>query len=195
MAAGLVGCDFLQGGLVKQPAQYTLPKGKHVLVLVEAREGVAAPPAFATTLADQIGGALWQKKVVDAPPVPQEKLIGVQQADPEAYKRKGIADIAQETGADVVVRVYVTQLLAVMTEDGNVAEGNAEAYVKVVDRQGSRLWPGDVTGTKVTAHVDMGLTADRSTAEILKNLEGQLGDQTERMFHEYTPEKHNEPMH
>jgi len=154
---------------------------------------VAAPPALATNLADQIGAALWLHKAVDVPLVPQEKLIGVRQANPEAYAKMLIGDIAQETGADAVVYVNVTQLLAAATADGIVAEGNAEAYVKVTDRMGTRLWPGDVAGTRITAHVDMGLLTDRSLEEIIKDLGKQLSDQTERMFREYTPERHNAP--
>lgn len=193
MAGAWAGCALLNGGRVSIPAQYKFGKTRRVLVLVEMRDGVAPPPAFATNLADKLGGLLWQKKALGVPPVPQDRLINLQQSNPDAYKNLGIEDIAKETGADNVLRIYITQLQATTTTDGNVAEGNAEAYVKVIDNKGIRQWPGDTTGTRITAHADVGLLTDRSIAETINKLADQLSENTAHLFYEYTPERHNMP--
>jgi len=39
----------------------------------------------------------------------------------------------------------------------------------------------------------MGLLTDRSLADIVKKLSEQLTEDTDHMFHEYTPARHNMP--
>jgi hypothetical protein len=184
----LAGCELLYFAGAernKTTAVYTFPKGQKVLVLTELRDGVSAPPAFTTNLADSIASRFWQLKVVDATPVSQDRLIALQQADPTAYAKMGVADIARETGADVVLRVYITQLQAPATADGTVAEGFGQAYIKLVSKSGDRLWPGDVNGQQIPAHVDLALLSDRSSNDIIKKLSTQLSDGIVKLFHSH----------
>ncbi len=187
--AVLGGCEILYfaAGKGNQPALFNFSKGQRVLVLVDVSNGVAAPPTFATTLADQIGNHLWAHKAVNVPLVPQDTLLKLQQTNP-GYKNLGVADIAQETGADVVLYVNVRQLQTPISADGAVAGGHAEVLVKVIGREGNRIWPGERDGKSVTADLEMGMLSDRAIPEIIKIMSGLLTVRTGRMFHEYDME-------
>jgi hypothetical protein len=190
VAGMLGGCQllYLVFGQGDQPALYKFGKGQRVLVLVDVADGVSVPPTFATTLADQIGLHLQRYKAVDAPLVPQERLIKLQQTDPN-YRKLGVADIAQDTDADQVLQVSVMQMTVLKTADGTVAQGRAVAYIKVCDRHG-RVWPGDDKGQLVEGRVDEGLLRDKGADEILKEMAGQLTLRAGRMFHSYTLDNH-----
>jgi hypothetical protein len=190
----LGGCQivYLLFGQGTQPAQYQFGKGQRVLVLVDVSGGVSLPPAFATTLADRIGLDLLQNKAVSVPLVPQERLIKIQQTDP-GYAGFTVVDIAAKTDADQVLQVAITQMAAIKTADGTVAEGRAVAYVKVCNRQG-RVWPGDSMGQLVEASVSAGLLRDKSNEEILKQMAGQLTLLVGRMFHSYELENREIPQ-
>jgi hypothetical protein len=188
-AATAGGCDLLNGGKSKVPALYKLPQKQSVLVLVDVDEGVTPPPAFAATLADKIGTELYVNKAIDTL-VPQSRLFDVQARNPDGYKNLTMAEVAQQANADVLLSVRLTRMDTPMTTDGTVAEGYAEAFVKVVDRKGVRLWPGDVAGSRISIHVDMALVTDRDVIAIFKQLNEQLSSRISRMFYEALPPDH-----
>ncbi len=182
----LAGCQLLAlaGGKGKQDALYKFGKNQRVLVLVDVREGVTPPPSFKTALADKVSSHLYHYKAADNL-VTQEKVVQLEQNDPAKFKAMGIADIAQMANADAVLRVYVTRLETISSSDGTVAEGNAEVFVKVVDRDGKRVWPGDATGARVTTHVNPELLSDRGIDAIMQEMTEDLTVKTGRMFHPY----------
>jgi hypothetical protein len=190
MTFGAGGCAllYLAGGKGKQKAIYQFSKTQKVLVLVETREGVTAPPYLTSTLADAIGRHLWKYHAVELPLVNQNALIVLQTAHPEEYKKMGVADIAQATGADAVLLVYVTQFMTPTTTDGSVGEGYAEVYVKVIDKKGTRLFPGDAAGLQMTAHDDEELVSDRDIPKTVQDLIDQLSTLVGRTFHDYDME-------
>jgi hypothetical protein len=168
------------------PRRNTFRKTDRVLVLVEVREGIAAPPELTSDLADSIDRHLWRYHAVDAPMISQEKLAALQSARPEEFKKWGIADIAQETGADAVISVYITQFATPTTTDGSVDEGYAEAYIKVIDKKGAKLYPGEATGLHIFASDPEVLVSDRNSSKTVQDLIGQLSTQTGRLFHSYS---------
>src|SRR5437868_5719795 len=95
------GCDAMTGR-GKQPALYKFPKDVHVVLLVDVREGVTPPPAFASTLADRIGSDLFVNKAIDHL-VPQDLLVNLQQKNPDKYKEMHTPELAREVGANVVL--------------------------------------------------------------------------------------------
>ncbi len=183
------GCQLLYfaGGKGTADPLYKFPKNQHVLVLVDVHESVNAPPAFATTLADRIGSHLFRYKATDFL-VSQDRIIDMQRNDPVRYKSLGVADMARETGADAVLRIYITQLVTPKSTDNMVGEGMAEVFVKVIDKQGNRIWPADSAGMKVSAAVRPALMSERDTDAILKELADLLTVRTGRMFHSYNLE-------
>jgi len=185
----LGGCEILYflGGKGSQAALYTIPKDKRVLVLVDVHESVTAPPAFAANLGEKISTHLYRNNAADRL-VSQDRVVSLQQSDPAAYKKMGVADIAKATDADIVMVVYVTQLSIPVTTDGTVASGDAQIQVKIIDRNGERLWPGDVVGNKIDAHVDSAFTSERDVEGIVKELTDILSVRTGRMFHPYNLE-------
>jgi hypothetical protein len=187
VAGMLGGCQILYFifGQGDQPALYRFGKGKRVLVLVEAANGVTVPPAFTTSLADQIGLHLQRYKAVDVPLVPQERLIALQQANPEKYPTWGVPDIARRTDADLVLYVAITQMAINKTADGTVGEGRAMAYVKVCNQK-EKLWPADDMGQLVEARQDAVLLRDKSDDDIRKDMAERLTLRTGRMFHAYS---------
>src|SRR5687768_13943965 len=109
LTLGLAGCEILyfMGGKGSEPALYTIPKDKRVLVLVDIHEGVTVPPAFAAGLGEKISTHLFRNNGADHL-VSQDRVIALQKDDPEAFKKMGVADIARGTDADIVLVVYVT---------------------------------------------------------------------------------------
>ena len=189
LTLSLAGCEILyfMGGKGSQPALYTIPKEKRVLVLVDVHESVTAPPAFAAGLGEKISTHLFRNNAADHL-VSQDRIIAMQQDDPAAYKKMGVADIAKAADADLVMVIFVTQLSIPVTSDGTVASGDAQIQVKLIDRNGERIFPGEVVGTKIDAHVDSAFTSERDTEAIVKELTEMLAVRTGRMFHPYNME-------
>jgi hypothetical protein len=185
LAVAVPGCDAWEGR-PKQAATYKLPKDKRVLVLVDVLEGLSPPPTFAMNMADRIGTQLFSNKAVEKL-VPQDQVLALQQKDPAKFRKMGTSDIAQETGADVVVRVYLTSLQTQKSVDGLVVWGDATAYVKVIDKNGTLLWPGQDTGAQVVAHVNEVEVAVRDVPRVLKDLGDQLVTHIGRIFYEWQP--------
>lgn len=187
-ALALGGCELaaLAMGSGSKPALYKFEKNKRILVLVDVKDTVTPPPTFATTLADKIGAHLIRYKAADNL-VSQSALVDLQQRDPAAFKKMSMADIARALGADVVLDVYLTQLDIPITTDGNASlDSDGEAYVKVVSRDGNRLFPGEENGSHVTAHVNGGLLSDQAVPDIQKQLLDQFALVVGRMFHSYS---------
>jgi hypothetical protein len=189
--AALGGCELAALlGEGAEPALHKIDEGTKILVVVDVGDGVALPPAFSTTLADQIGAHLVKENAVDVPVVPQDDLVKLQLTNPEAYKRMGLADIAQATGADQVLLVYITRFDTPREESGLVARGNAVAHVKLVDKAGQRVWPGDAMGQEVTAQANETLLNEKSLEQVQKDMGAKLALRTGRMFHAYEVDSH-----
>lgn len=186
LAAAMAGCDALEGRPT-QPGLYKLPKGKSVLVLVDVREGVPSPPAFTTNLADRIGADLFTNKAVEKL-VPQDQIVTLRQRDPAKFGAMNTDEVARATDADIVVRVYLTALQTQLSVDGSVVWGDATAYVKVIARDGQKLWPGQATGAPVVARVNEVQIEDRDVPRVLKDLSDQLATNIGRIFHEWKPQ-------
>jgi len=187
LALSLAGCQLaaLAAGNGSQDALYKINKKQHVAVLVDVAETVTPPPTFPTTLADKIGAHLVKYRATEFL-VPQGSIVDLQQRDPAQFKAMSIAQIARAVGADAVIVVRLTELDVARSEEKSVTEGFAEAYVKVVDRDGNRLYPGDEAGTKISSHIPAGLTSEQDTPALQKKMLDQLSVLTGRMFHAYS---------
>jgi hypothetical protein len=177
------GCQLaaLFGGHGKQAAEYHLPKGKRVLVMVDVRPELAAPPVWSSSLAEDISSEIFQNKGTDMM-AGQEKLLDLRR-DPR-FAKMGVPDIAQACNVDIVVLVYVVELQVTTTVDQSVTQGTAMAFVKVIDKNGNRLW-GDTLGRKVEAQVEPALQSDRDRDAVYKILHDQLKIRVARLFFDY----------
>ena len=184
----LTGCELLGffAGHGSQKALFDLPKDKRVLVLVDVRPEVTVPPTFAITLGDRISSYLFRNKATDKL-VGQDRLLDLRRDDAR-FRKMGVADIAATVDADVVIVAYVVSLDVGTSTDGTVTQGAALVTVKVVDRSGDRLWPGDAAGTRVEARVDPAFASDRDKAQVYKELGDLLTVRVGRMFHKYSLE-------
>jgi hypothetical protein len=187
-ALPLGGCEVIGffAGHGSQKALYTLPKAKRVLVLVDVRPETAPPPTFGTMLGDRVASHLFRYKATDLL-VGQDKLLDLQR-DPARFAKMGVADIAAATGADVVVVVYVVDLVVAQSTDQGVTHGGARAMVKVVDSAGTRMWPGGLMGEKVEAQVSPALSSEKDKTAVYNELAEQLTVRIGRMFHQYSLE-------
>ncbi|MCL2646153.1 MAG: hypothetical protein FWD61_03995 [Phycisphaerales bacterium] len=176
--AGLAACDMLSPR--EQEALYQFPEGKRVLVLVDVRPTVGVPPEFATQLGQSISDKLMQWRAADAI-VPQNRVLELK-ANPAKFSQMGIANIAQAADADVVLHVDLVGFNAAALSDESITEGGAQALVKVVDRQGNRLWPPSTMGTMVEARVAPAFSEQRSRAGVQKEITDRLATRTARMF-------------
>ena len=119
--------------------------------------------------------------------IPCERKVRVAVEAVSTQQRDSIAD---KKIADMVLRIYVTQLVVEPTSDGTVAGGNATVFVRVHDRRGKGIWPVEAPGYQLTARVEQGLLADRDAQEIIKQLSTQLTQSIGHMFHSYPREGH-----
>jgi hypothetical protein len=188
--AAVSGCDLWEGRPIR-PAAYKLPKDKRVLVLVDVDPGLSPPPTYATNMADRIATALFSHKAADTL-VPQAQALALQQKDPS--QKISTAEIARETGADVVVLVRLWYLKTPKTADNLVAWGDAQAYVRVVDRNGNLLWPGRAPGATVAAHVPEAEVSVRDVPRIFQDLSDQLAKSIGRIFYDWQAESGEPPV-
>ncbi len=187
--AGLQGCAALYflGGKGSQPALYTLPKTARILVFVDPRANVTVPVDFPSALGEKIANHLYKYGVADKF-VAQERLTALRR-DQQQFSRMGIADVAKATDADVVIYVDLISFQAQAISDDSMAEGSAHVLVKVLGKDGARLWPKDSpTGIETAAQVEPALTSDRSVPAIITTLSDMLSIRVGRMFQSYDKE-------
>jgi len=182
----LASCQLLYflHGKGDQPALYTLPKDQRVLVFVDASPSISLPPGYAASLGDKIGKHLFKYKAATKI-VTQDRLTELRN-DP-TFADRGIADIAHATDADVVVYVNIITFNVGMISGGTVSHGDAQALVKVVDKDGHHLWPlNSETGMPVDAHLDEALEDQRDQAATLSEINDLLALHVGRIFHTYS---------
>ena len=186
LAFTLSGCQMLYmfAGKGSQEALYVIPKGARVLIFVDVRPTAHMPAEGPLVLGEKIADHLFRHKAADNF-VAQQRLSEVRRLDD--FRKMGIADIARATDADVVLHVDVIQYTANTISDSSISEGSAAALVKVVDRQGNRLWPpeGTAMGAPVQARLDPLLTEQRDLNAVHKELAELLTIRIGRMFHAY----------
>jgi hypothetical protein len=186
LCVAMAGCQLAAlAGKGSQEALFKIKKEQRVLVLVDAMEAVSVPPGFDTALGQLLNQHLYAYKATDHI-VAQERLLQLKDEKKDAYKKMSIEDIATATDADLVISVFVTRLSTPVTTDGTVGQADALVMVKVVDRNGNRLFPGDQGGVPIMAKEDPALTSDRNMEKTLQGLLVQLTRRTGRMFHKYS---------
>ena len=189
MALGTGGCALLYfaGGKGEQKALYELPKKQRVLVLVDTRASAEPPPGFSARLGAAISTHLYRFKAADNL-VSQDRLSSLRQ-DVNAFAKLGVADIARACDADCVVVVDVWEFSITTSSDKAIIQGSTQAFVKVVAKDGSRLWPvGIQAGTPIEAHVDPVLVSEKDRDAIAHEMMDLLTVRAARMFHAYDME-------
>lgn len=182
LAGVSAGCELMGKGT--QKALVELPKGARVLVLVDPRPAAGMPPDARVALGEALNQYLYQQKVADNF-VAQARVTELR-THPE-YAKMGIADAARLTDADVVVFVDVVTYNVESVSYGQLTQGYAEALVRVTDRDGNRIYPGEteILGLPVRALVRTELSDVSSEGAVRRQLVDQLAVRTGRMFHTY----------
>ncbi len=174
---------YFLGGKGSQPALYTIPKGKRVLVFVDAPASVTLPPDCAKLLGEKISDHLYKYKATDTL-VAQARLTSLRN-DP-TFAKMGIADVAREADADIVIYVNIVAFNLASSTDSSVTQADAQVLVKTVDRDGKRLYPtADAAGAPAEAHLDPTLVEGRTQAMLVDEVNARLAVHVGRMFHKY----------
>jgi hypothetical protein len=104
-----------------------------------------------------------------------------------------IPDVARKVDADIVIYIDILNFQLRVESGGEVTSGVAEAAVKVIDRDGKRLWPTDEgaaspLGQSVAAEIEQNMADVRSLnatrEELLKRMTTRIG----RLFHDWSSE-------
>jgi hypothetical protein len=188
VGAMLSGCEILYfaAGKGKSKPEFTFPKNQRVLVFVDARPGVPMPVEATAALGDRIAAYLYKHNAADHI-VAQERLTDLRR-NPR-FSAMGIADVARQTEADCVLFVDVVQFNIETLADDTTTSGQAQALVKVVDKDGNRMWPmGDGPGTAIAAQASPDLSDKRTPESVTEEMTAQLIVHTGRMFHAYNLE-------
>lgn len=184
LLSGCAAMYFMQGK-GKQPAEFTIPKDKRVLVFVDVRQGVNAPADFSAQLGEKISNHLFKYNAASKL-VSQERLTSLKH-DQDAFSKMGVADVVRACDADLAIYVEVVTLNIASTTDGSLSGANSQCFVKAVDANGVRMWPSSETaGALVGGAVDPAYSDSRTEAVLMDQLEDQLALRTGRMFHEYS---------
>jgi hypothetical protein len=155
-----------------------------VLVFVDTPPSVALPAGYATSLGEKISTHLYKYKAATQL-VGQERLNAMR-SDP-TFTQLGVADVAKATSADVVIYVNIVTFNVALISGDAVSGGDAQALVKVIDKNGTHLWPSNQpAGMPIEAHVDETLSDQRDQPATLNEIGNLLATHTGRMFHDYS---------
>jgi hypothetical protein len=180
--SALPACGTMSKG--DRPALFTLPPAKRVLVFIDVRPNVPVPPDFPADLGQKISDHLYQHHATEHV-VSQSRLTELRR-DPEKFSAMGIADIAQATDADIVLHVDTLMFSVSALSDESITMGLTQALVKVVDKNGKRLWPTlAATGAGVEARIDPAFAEQRDRPAVQKEMSDLLAIRIGRMFHKY----------
>ena len=181
MLALWTGCTEIAS--TKVPAAFIIPKNRHVLVFVESRSDWGVPLDIPTSLAKNLTEHLYHYKEADVLVTP-EKVTALKM-DP-ASDKFDVMTFARKTDADIVVYVDLWQFQAQTTSQGLLTEGVAQALVRVVDRDGNRLWPaGEVIPYAVESTVPAAPAEDQDVSVVRKKMLEDLTVRIGRLFQEY----------
>ena len=161
LLASLAGCNVLGAlssgkGTVK--AEATLPPKARVLVFVDPRPQTQMTPESEALLAEAIMNHLWKYKAADNF-VPQQQVVLARARHAEANDfaaaagKVGTADVARETGADVVIHVDVVDYMMPQLSESQITIGYATVLVKVMDKNGNPITSGPIAWQAEQAEV------------------------------------------
>ncbi|NQU75021.1 MAG: hypothetical protein HQ546_01755 [Planctomycetes bacterium] len=179
LTAGCAVVSFLVASFAPQPkiqAQFVLPKGRCVLVMTDDLVYPLAYPPLKRLLADKIGEQLLGSNLAGGT-IDYQKLRDLQDRTID-FDTMPIDQVARRLGADYVLYVDIRQFQLRSSEIGSLWKGRLEAFVKVVDSAGGRLWPTDRTeGYEVTVETPVfpddseafGLTLTEMLADLTAN--------------------------
>jgi hypothetical protein len=181
----LTGCPPVAATQIK--ARYVLPKTGKVLVFVDERPGYGVPLDVPQVLAMDLTTHLYRFKVSEQENLVSPEKITLLRQDPGTFEKLDVMTVARETRADYVVFVDLFKFDVQTSSDGMLTGGAAQALVRVVDRDGRRLWPtGEAMPYSVEAQVAPAMTEDKNVLAVRKQLIEDLTVKIGRLFHDYT---------
>ncbi len=196
LALVMPGCDALYSmtGKGMQKPLYEFPIHSRILVMVDTHPASNVPLDVPAQLGQSIIDKLFvqQKKDKKSEFVAQSRLA-VMRADAEKFQKMSISDIAKATNADYVLYVDLRLFSIRTVSDNEITQAMAQAVTKVVDRQGTRIYPKDgSSGTPMQVSLTPELTvrATRNTSE--DELIDKMATQISQQFVEY--DKENNPI-
>ncbi len=183
------GCGpvlYLAGGRDHVEAQFKIPKKSRVLVFVDGHAGRDIPLEVPDMLAEQLNTHLYQYKAADSF-VAVSRVADLRKDS--LFADMSIADIARKVDADIVIYVDMINFMIVEQGGNQVNSGRAEVAVKVVDRNGKRLWPensdANPLGNSVNAEIEEDMSDMRSSARVREDLLKRLTTRIGRLFHDW----------
>jgi hypothetical protein len=184
MLTFLTGCpDFNPAGKTIK-ALYTLPEKGSVLVFVYERPGSGVPLDVSNRLA--VGITKHLKKWTKTQDLVNPDLVTPLKQDQKAYAKMDVMTIARLTGAKYVLVVDLYECRADELSSGLITQGNAQALLRVVDDNGTRLWPArDGAPLAMSTTVPPSTSDQQSIADVKTKLVTDLSTKIGRIFHDY----------
>jgi hypothetical protein len=179
LALSLSGCNiggalaYKFFGPTKEPAEYTPPKDRPLVVVVENYHNPADLQQPADQLAAMISDKLEVVKI--APIIPTEKVVALRTEKGAAFDKMKIPDIGRAVGARQVVYVNLKQCSIEHILGADDIRCNIDAFVKVVDVDtGATKWPDTGDGKEFPIHTDYNRSEGHRTEESVRD--GVLDD-------------------
>ncbi len=186
-AFSLGGCElaYLFAGNGSHAALYKLPKKNRILVLMDTSAASQLSIHAMATMVTLVNQTLYQHHCANRF-VPAYRIVALQRRNAEKYHAMGIADIAHAVHANDVIYVYVKRFDVTIESAGQLTKGSADAWVKVVDENGKRLWPKTGSpGLSVTARVPTATAVSQSPQAVQSEMVAILARRISRTFYRY----------
>lgn len=176
------------------PAEFEMPKGKTVLVLVEYPDNRTDYEPIKAHLTGMINEQLTAHKVASRT-VPFSEVGKLRDRDPAFYETMAVGPIGARLGADLVVYVLIDEF-ALRDPDASeeLWKGRLQTIVRVVDISEGRLWPKDVRDGHVVDPAETPTISDSDSANnpalreeaISKELAAVTADRIAKLFYAHS---------
>lgn len=205
-ASTLSGCglfSYLVANLAllpKEAALYHLPKDKNILVFPDDVSGQLSYPPLKKLLAQNVAAAMMREKLA-ASVVPYQKVDELSSQVGQRWYRMddsgmGVAEVTRTVGADLAVYLSIRHFQLKDNPSDPSWRGKITVLVKVVDRDGKRLWPTDRTdGYEVSVDTSPGVEEGATVGQVLtQQLAGMMAEKVTSLFYKHTVHDNSDPL-
>ena len=187
------GCGRLGVLLMPDPrpfvaAQYKIPKGKKVAILIDDDLSPLPAATMKSELAKQIYDILIKNKAIkDYQKVDYEKVRRACTKVTQG-KKVSIRQVGQQVKADYIIYVNVIEFNLQSDPENPLIKPRARAYVKIIEvSSGNRVWPVDFVGREVIAtdRMSADLASSSKRSEYADKLLATLAENIAQLFFDH----------
>lgn len=189
VCGGCAGVGWLAYIFVPPPKVaplFVMPKGKTVLVFIDAEPGQHEYEPIVVELTQRLNDQLEANEIVEKT-IPYRKFITMTASDP-GFSDLYINQVGQKVGADIVLYVQIEKFQLRGQQIAPLWEGVFETSIRVVDVNEGRLWPKDRRGGYPLPQVRTPMEAEMSPGhrtKLARRLADLMADRIAKCFYKH----------